>query len=147
MAWTSPRTWLAGEVPPAATFNTHIRDNFKAIGDPWTAWAPTITAETGTFTTVSGAGRYLSAGKLTIFSLTITITNAGTASGGVRFPLPVTAQAAGLYLGGGRENAATGVQLQAYTNSTTQGSIYRYDGATVIASARTLIVNGTYEAA
>ena len=27
MAWTVPRSWIHDEIPPAATFNTHIRDN------------------------------------------------------------------------------------------------------------------------
>lgn len=41
MAWTSPRTWVAGEVVTASIGNTHWRDNFKAIGDAWTAYTPT----------------------------------------------------------------------------------------------------------
>lgn len=147
MAWTSPRTWVSGEVPTAAILNAHVRDNLKAIGDPWTAWSPTVTAETGTFTSVSGAGRYMSAGKLTIWSLTITITTAGTAAGAVRFGLPVTAQASGVYMGGGRESASTGVALTVFGASTTLGSVLRYDNATIIASGRTLMLAGTYEAA
>lgn len=31
MAWTTPRTWVAGEVPAAATFNTHVRDNLAYL--------------------------------------------------------------------------------------------------------------------
>lgn len=31
MAWTAPRTWASGEVPTAAQFNAHIRDNFGAL--------------------------------------------------------------------------------------------------------------------
>ena len=27
VSWTSPRTWVAGENPTAATLNTHLRDN------------------------------------------------------------------------------------------------------------------------
>lgn len=27
MAWTAPKTWVGGEVPSAANFNAHIRDN------------------------------------------------------------------------------------------------------------------------
>lgn len=30
MAWTAPRTWVAAEVPSAATMNAHIRDNLSA---------------------------------------------------------------------------------------------------------------------
>lgn len=29
--WTTPRTWVAGEKPPAATMNAHIRDNLVAL--------------------------------------------------------------------------------------------------------------------
>ena len=31
MGWTAPRTWVAGEKPPASTLNTHIRDNLIAL--------------------------------------------------------------------------------------------------------------------
>lgn len=30
MAWTNPRTWVAGEVVTAANMNTHVRDNLTA---------------------------------------------------------------------------------------------------------------------
>lgn len=33
MAWTTPRTWVAGELVTAALFNSHIRDNENAIKD------------------------------------------------------------------------------------------------------------------
>lgn len=147
MAWTSPRTWVAGEVPSATTFNTHVRDNFKAIGDAWGSWSPTITAETGTFTTVSGAGRYIAVGKLIIWSATITITTVGTASGGVRMTLPVNAQAANTQLGTGRENTATGAALEVFAVTASSANIARYDNASAIGAGRTLILGGTYEAA
>jgi len=31
MAWTAPRTWVSGEVPTAALFNTYLRDNQTAL--------------------------------------------------------------------------------------------------------------------
>lgn len=31
MAWTAPATWSSGQVPTAANFNTHIRDNFNTL--------------------------------------------------------------------------------------------------------------------
>lgn len=31
MAWTSPRTWVAGETVTAAIMNTHVRDNLTAL--------------------------------------------------------------------------------------------------------------------
>jgi len=32
MAWTAPRTWVAGELVTAALVNVHVRDNELAIG-------------------------------------------------------------------------------------------------------------------
>lgn len=134
-------TWSAGATLTAAQLNTHVPQT-------WTgSWAPTITAETGTFTSVSGAGRYIVMGKTVVWMLTITITTAGTAAGAVRFGLPSTAEAGSGYIGSGREAAATGVALTAFLFSTTQGSVLRYDNATIIASGRTLHLGGMYEAA
>ena len=33
MGWTTPRSWSVGEVPTAANFNTHLRDNLNALDD------------------------------------------------------------------------------------------------------------------
>lgn len=32
MAWTAPRTWIAGETVTAALLNAHIRDNMNTLG-------------------------------------------------------------------------------------------------------------------
>lgn len=32
MAWTTPRTWVTGEVVTASLMNTHVRDNFNETG-------------------------------------------------------------------------------------------------------------------
>jgi hypothetical protein len=34
MAWTTPRTWVSGELVTAALFNTHIRDNLNILKTP-----------------------------------------------------------------------------------------------------------------
>lgn len=31
MAWTAPRTWVAGEILTAGNMNTHVRDNLNAL--------------------------------------------------------------------------------------------------------------------
>jgi hypothetical protein len=31
MAWTTPRTWVSGELVTASLFNTHLRDNFTSL--------------------------------------------------------------------------------------------------------------------
>jgi len=71
VAWTTPRTWLAGEIASAAIFNTHIRDNFNALGPSPVVWTnvsfqngwsnydtvtygPCVYAQVGPFTAVRG---------------------------------------------------------------------------------------------
>lgn len=73
MAWSSPRTWFAGEDPPASVYNTDIRDNFKAIGDPWISYTPTWTAATTNPVIGNGTitGAYAAAGKLIFFRISI----------------------------------------------------------------------------
>lgn len=34
MAYTTPRTWVAGEYPTAAMLNTHLRDNVSFLANP-----------------------------------------------------------------------------------------------------------------
>lgn len=94
--WTAPRTFVDGEVETAAIFNTHVRDNFLAIGQAWTSYTPTWTGSTnpaignGTI-----AGAYLSAGKLTIARFKITMGSTTTyGTGGWIISLPVTANSA-----------------------------------------------------
>lgn len=94
MAWTSPRTWVAGEKPTAATLNTHIRDNFKAIGDPWTSYTPAWTSNSVNPTLGNGtiSGAYLLAGKLVIGKIKLTLgSTSSVGSGSYRWSLPVTA--------------------------------------------------------
>ena len=99
MAWTTPRTWVSGEVPTAANFNTHVRDNFKAIGDAWGSYTPTW-ASSGTAPTIGNgtlAGYYLQAGKLVIGRIVLTIGGTtGVGTGSYSMSLPVNAAVTGL---------------------------------------------------
>ena len=92
MAWTSPRTWIAGETLTAALLNTHLRDNLKAIGDPWTAYTPTWTATTTNPAIGNGTivGSYSEVGKWIRFRLKVTMGSTTTyGSGAYLFSLPV----------------------------------------------------------
>lgn len=59
MAWTTPRTWVAGEVPTAAIMNAHVRDNLNALKDPPTDldqnWNTTISTTSTSFVNITGA--------------------------------------------------------------------------------------------
>lgn len=86
MVWTSPRTWVAGENPTAATLNLHIRDQFKAIGDPWTTYTggdTNITTGNGTL-----AKKYTQAGKRIDYSIELTFGSSTAFGGPPRFGLP-----------------------------------------------------------
>lgn len=89
MAWTSPRTWVAGEVVTAALLNTHVRDNLKTIGDAWGSYTPTLTNGSNGNGTLTGA--YTQAGKLTFFRIVWTLGSTSSISGILQISLPVTA--------------------------------------------------------
>lgn len=93
MTWTSPRTWVAGEKPSAATMNTHIRDNFKAIGDSWTLFTPSWLNVTLGTTGLVNSGRYVSAGKLTVVSFRLKLGTGGAFTSGPQMNVPIPAVA------------------------------------------------------
>lgn len=103
MAWTLPRTWVAGEIVTAALLNTHLRDNLKAIGDAWTSYTPVWTATTTNPTIGNGAitGAHLAVGKLIFWRFNITMGSTTTfGSGSYEVTLPVTSAIAFPYVHG-----------------------------------------------
>lgn len=89
---TTPRTWVAGEVPTAANFNTDVRDFGRAFADAWTAYTPTLTASTTSPTNWTQTGYYMRAGKLVHVKGTLTAGASMTAgSGTYRIALPASA--------------------------------------------------------
>jgi hypothetical protein len=136
---------IAGNVLPVANGGTGITSNSFGA---WTAYTPTITAGTGTFTTVAGSGRWAQIGKVVFGTVTVTVTTNGTAAGHVIFTLPTTAHATNLMIGNGRENASSGKLLQTYVDGTaTQASVFNYDNTYPAADGSSLLVSFTYEAA
>lgn len=121
----------------ATTINGAALDNLA-----WTVTTPTVTASTGTFTTVACSLRTKIIGKTAIFTATITITTAGTATNNIQFTLPFTPTTA--HAGGGKEINVTGVQCNWQTSGTTC-IIARYDNSTIIGDGRTIIITGTVE--
>lgn len=106
-------------------------------------WTPTITATSGTFTTVSATGEYTRIGNQVTVHLKITITNAGTASGQIKYTLPFTAQSKS-YIGSAMELAAVGLTGFTYVYGTT-GYVYLYNyTGTVIGANYAWDVSVTY---
>jgi len=89
---TTPRTWVAGEVPTATHFNENVRDFGRAFADAWTAYTPTLTASTTSPTNWTQTGYYVQAGKLVTAKFLLTAGASMTAgSGTYRVALPVNA--------------------------------------------------------
>lgn len=118
----------------------------QTVPGAWTAYTPTISSESGTFTTVSGAARYSQVGKSVTVSFAITITTAGTASGQLRFTLPVTAQDSNS-VGAAREKNATGTMCQVAAFDTSTVFILTNSNTSIIGSGRLVIGTYVYEAA
>lgn len=82
MAWTDLTAYAAGRFTVAMA--ELLRGNFKAIGDAWTTYTPTWTATTTNPTLGNGtiSGRYISAGKLAIISVSTVFGSTTTVGSG-----------------------------------------------------------------
>ena len=117
-------------------------------GTAWTAYTPTITPGSGSFTTVSASGRYKQIGKTVFLRVTVTITTNGTAGTQVDVSLPVANENAEFQVMNGVEVATTGSALSGIilkTSSTLR--IRRYDNAYLGGNGAVLVMEGSYEAA
>ncbi len=118
----------------------------SGVAAAWTAYTPTITAGTGSFTTVSATGRYLAIGKLVLVQIVITITTNGTAATSVKATLPALGNVASGYTMYGRANTVSGKALQGIVNfATALATIFNYDNTYPGASGETITMNGFYE--
>lgn len=129
-------------------FSGPISDTLLTTG---VADTPTVTATTGTITTVTlNSARYFKFGKLVYWHGQATITTNGTGAGKIRFTLPsalgnVTNKNS---FACGRETAATGKMLQGvFTLGQQYIDVAFYDDTYPGADGRTLILDGWYEVA
>lgn len=82
----------------------------------WTNSTPVPTASAGTFTTVSSALSYLTAGKLCFMDVVVTVTSVGTASGQILVTSPISAKRA--HAGGGYDASNGAITMVATINGT-----------------------------
>lgn len=111
----------------------------------WTSYTPTITAGSGTFTSVSGTARYIRIGKLCAVQQQVTVTTNGTAAVEVRLTLPFNAST-NICIGSGREVNVTGKMLQGEVNTTYIGW-RNYDNSYPVGSNYTFFGTAIYEVA
>lgn len=165
MTWNTPQTWVAGPGGISALLlNAQVRDNLKAIGDPWTDWTPTWSGATTNPVIGNGTidAAYLASGKLTHFRILITMGSTTTyGSGQWRLTLPVLptnqrwtfqgdgALGAGAYLIRGIWDNTSSL-LTLATPGTTAGGADRtvtLNNPAAWGSGHTLSISGVYEGA
>jgi hypothetical protein len=72
-------------------------------------WTPTITSGTGSITSYTATGAYTKIGRVVTIAVTVTIDDAGTASGTMKYTLPFTQVSTPFFTAPVREYNATGV--------------------------------------
>jgi hypothetical protein len=147
---TSP-TISAPTISGSPTFSSPLSIANGGTADTGTAYSsftPSISASTGTFTSVAGSIRYKTIGKTVFLSVVITDTTNGTAAGSVTATLPIAPVANTLYQISGYNNT-TGVAVFGSINTSGGAAITisKYDGTFPLASGQSIILSGTYESA
>lgn len=98
-------------------------------GTAWTTYTPTITAGSGTFTTVSAAGAYKDLGKTRFINVRITITTNGTAASYIVVPMP-SGTAVRECVVHGRESQTTGKGLVGVMSAATANMLVTFYDST-----------------
>ncbi len=115
--------------------------------DEWRSYTPTITAGTGTLTTVTGTGLYKMYNDTVTYQIRAAITTNGTGSNNIIATLPVAASASAFgFIGAGRETALLGFMVSAtVAPSATTALIYKVDNTYPGADGHTIEVSGHYK--
>jgi hypothetical protein len=113
----------------------------------WTAYTPTVTASSGTYTTITTAGAYQRIGKTCIVRANVSVGNKGTAADGMNVSLPFTGKNI-RQSGTGSENNTTGFSLVVLLEASATSAIVRkYDYTTAWNNSWDNIIQVTYEVA
>ena len=108
-------------------------------------WTPTISAETNTIgATVVNSANYTKIGRLVSVTFDITITSAGTGTGGLKLSLPFTSAVAGPTCGALREYQVTGNMGQVYRFDATNMLCNSYNNSTLIVANYQIMGGYTY---
>ncbi len=147
MAWTDLSPYTVGRF--TAAMAELLRGNFKAIGDPWTAYTPTWTGAGFTIGNGTITGARILAGKLCIGEIIATIGSTTTVGTGFyAFGLPASANNINMPIGNCVvfDSSASGVRHRnVYANPATSCAAADESGALVsgITPFNPLAVNDT----
>jgi len=117
----------------------------------WKNYSPTVTSQSGTFTTVTATGYYSQINKVMNVKIEVVITNKGTASGNLVVTLPTAAKTLLTDAGSGfsyttASNLSTASLLVTAAPASSL-RINKYDATTCIIDGQTIVVSMTYEIA
>jgi hypothetical protein len=117
------------------------------LGDAWTAYTPTVTAVSGSITTLGTvSGRYKQSGKLLFVSVSVAVTNIGTAAGGLNVTFPLSLTANGAQVIPGRENTLTGNFVYGYAPNAGSGfTVYTPTAGFPVANGGSVVLSGMFE--
>ncbi|MDE3023234.1 MAG: hypothetical protein KGI54_15525 [Pseudomonadota bacterium] len=138
--------WVNGVVQRGVTAtDSGTRSSLRS--QSWTAYTPTVSSDSGAFTTVSATGAYQLIDTYTLaLRVNIIITTAGTAAGDLHFSLPASLVSAGAQSMAGREVAMTAdalaVSIPAGGGTT---SITTAIGNSPIGNGYNIYISGTIE--
>jgi hypothetical protein len=115
----------------------------------WTNYTPTVTAQTGTITTLSAnTGYYLRIGKLCAFYVKVQISNKGTGAGYLGITLPFTTANTTEQVFVGRESIATGTTLNGLIGANeNKMQVLTYNALTIIENNYRINMSGIFEVA
>lgn len=113
-------------------------------GSAWNSYTPTVTAGSGTFTSVTATVYYKCIGKTCFLRGSLTVTTNGTAAAYIRLSLPAAVTAIATQAGGARiQNTSQTVTLG--ITSEPAAYLHLYDGTYPGASGRTIDFNTVIE--
>jgi hypothetical protein len=126
----------------------NLAGNLTMTGAAWTSYAPTLTAGSGTITTVGSiGGAYQRIGKTVVVQVTAAITTNGTGAGSLSISLPPGLPATGNGAATFVEDLVTGQPAFGiiYSGATTVQAIRKADGSYPGGDGRRLIGSFTYQ--
>jgi hypothetical protein len=115
-------------------------------GSAWSTYSPAVTANSGSFTSVSAAGRYKDLGKTRFITVSVTVTTVGTAAASATIPLPNGTTAAASTLSAQDANDGTaGADGGANIASGAASIIWSPGNGAVITAGHVYLITGTIE--
>ncbi|OZI23756.1 hypothetical protein CAL26_10015 [Bordetella genomosp. 9] len=131
----------------SASGNATVTGTLTVNGNPgWTAYTPTLAAQSGTFTSATANGAYYKVGGLVFYRALVQITTVGTASGAVLVGLPFTSNsgtASGPLALSGRDNSTGKALVGTFSAGATAATVLNYDNTSPVVAGAQMIISGT----